>query len=250
MNVPTSVPINYSNAAYFYPDETGVLGSFTKSADAKTQVTLDYSSMLSSISLTLLSVGFVLNYGSAPQLVVSGTDIQGQNNILTFIVSGGLNGLKYVLQINATLSDSQTVITQSLEVVVSTPGTIDSCGCPSPMTSSPSLPISSVYQQANILNGDNTKFGSSFVVFWVSDTAPTTANILDRWYNTTDGLIYDRVTDGYSVFWVSSAVRPPQYTTSQVPPVNPTQGDMWFNTANNSLNIWINTGTANNWYTI
>lgn len=250
MNAPTSVPINYSNTAYFYPDDTGVLGSFTKSADARTQVSLDYTSMLETLGLTIVSVAFILNYGSAPQLVVSGTTIQGQNNIVSFIVSGGLNGLKYVLQINATLSDGQTVITQSLEVVVSTPGTTDSCGCPPVGMLSPGLPISSVYQQASILNGDQTKFGSSFIVFWVSDQAPTTANILDRWYNTQDGLIYDRVTDGNSVFWLSSALRPPNYTTGPSAPTSPIQGDMWFNTSNNTLQVWMNTGTGLNWYVI
>lgn len=249
MNVPTSVPINYSNSAYFYPDETGVLGSFTKSPDARTQVSLDYSSMLSSMGLTIVSVSFVLNYGSAPQLVVSGTDIQGQNDIVTFIVSGGINGLKYVLQINATLSDNQTVLTQNLEVVVSAPGTTDSCGCPPQFASSP-LPISPVFQQASILNGDQTKFGSTFVVFWVSDTAPLTANILDRWYNTNDGLIYDRVTDGNSVFWISSALRPPNYTTGASAPTSPVQGDMWFDINTNTLQIWMNTGAGLNWYVI
>lgn len=253
MNSPTSFPINYSNNAYFYADDSGVLGSFTKMPDARTQVTVDYSSLLAEPQydgLTILSVSYLLNYGSAPQLIVSGSSIQGQNNILSFIVSGGLNGLKYILQINATLSDNQTINSQLLEVVVSAPGTTDSCDCPPSGRFASPLPISSVYQQASILNGDQTKFGSSFVVFWVSDQAPITANILDRWYNTQDGLIYDRATDGNTVFWVSSAQRPTQYITGPNPPMGPQVGDMWFNTSTNVLNIWMNTGSGNNWYVI
>lgn len=255
MNVPASLPVNYSNSAYFYPDDTGVLGSFTKAPDAKTLVTLDYTSILTELNLNLVNISYVLNFGSAPQLIVSGTTIVADNNILSFIVSGGLNGLKYVIQVNALLSDDQTVNVQYLEVVVSALGArVGNCGdtavYPAAMGVVGGPPISTVFQQASILNGDNTKFGSAFIVFWVSDTAPTTANILDRWYNTTDGLVYDRVTDGYSVFWVSAAQRAPQYTTSQVPPTNPAVGDMWFNTANNSLQVWINTGAGNSWWVL
>ena len=243
MNYPAAVPINYSNTAYFYPDDTGVLGSFTKSVDAKTLVSLDYSSLLSSLTskLSIKSISFVLNYGSAPQLIVSGATLEPTTNIVTFLVSGGLNGLKYNIQIMATLSDGATVNTQSLEVVVSTPGvTTGNCNTMVPTGGGP--PIPDVYQQAQILNGDQTRFGSSFMVFWVSDTAPTTANILDRWYNTTNGLIYDRATDGISVFWVSSTTRPAQYTSGPTPPTAPQQGDMWFDTNHNILNVWINTG--------
>lgn len=254
MNYPASIPVNYNNTTYFYPDDTGVLGSFTKAPDAKTLVSLDYTSILTELNLNLVAISYVLNYGSAPQLVVSGTTIQADNNIVSFIVSGGLNGLKYVLQINATLSDGQTVNVQYLEVVVSAPGTrSDGCGDTAVYTGGTGAggaPISTIFQQASLLNGTNTRFGSSFIVFWVSDQPPTTANILDRWYNTTDGLVYDRVTDGVSVFWVSSAQRPTQYTTGPNPPNGPVLGDMWFNTGTNTLNIWMNTGTGNNWYVI
>jgi hypothetical protein len=252
MNYPASVPINYSNNAYFYPDDTGVLGSFTKAPDAKTLVSLDYTSILSELNMNLQSISYVLNYGSAPQLLVSGTTIEANNNIVSFIVSGGLNGLKYVLQVNALMSDGQTVNVQYLEVVVSAPGT-RSGNCDPAVYGSTGVggpPISTIYQQASILNGDNTKFGSTFIVFWVSDTAPTTANILDRWYNTSDGLIYDRATDGNSVFWVSSAQRPTQYTTGANAPTGPQVGDMWFNTGTNVLSIWINTGSGLNWFVI
>ena len=248
MNFPATVPINYSNTAVFYPDDTGTLGSFTKAPDANTMVTLDYTSLMTELGLTIVSLSFVLNYGSAPQLVVSGASIQAQNTVANFLVSGGLNGLKYVIQVNAALSDGQTTNVQYLEVVVSAPGSSDGCCDPGAMRIAGGPPISTVFQQASILNGDNTRFGSAFVVFWVSDQAPTTANILDRWYNTQDGLIYDRVTDGYSVFWVSSASRPPAYTTGPSTPTNPVQGDMWFNTALNQLNIYINTGQGLNWY--
>lgn len=253
MNMPAALPVNYSNTAFFYPDDTSVLGSFTKAPDAVTMVSLDYTAILQQLNQNLMSISYILNFGSAPQLVVSGTTVQADNNIVSFVVSGGLNGLKYVLQINATMSDGVTVNVQYLEVVVSAPG-VRGSSCDTAVYGTIGVPggppISTTFQQASILNGDGTRFGSSFVVFWVDDKAPPNANILDRWYNTADGLIYDRATDGVSVFWVSSATRPTQYTTGQVPPANPTIGDIWFNTANNSINIWINTGTGNNWFTI
>lgn len=252
MNIPTTAPINYSNSTMFYPDNTGVLGSFTRTPDSRTQVTLDYTTIMP-IGLGLNKIGYVLSYGSAPQLIISGSQIQGNANILGFVVSGGVNGLKYMLQINATLTDNITVLTHELEIVVSAPFVEDECGCP-PMTMSRplsmNLPVAPVFQQANILNGDQTRFASTFIVYWVSSVAPTVANILDKWYNTTDGLIYDRATDGNSVFWVSTAQRPSQYTTSPTPPSNPQLGDMWYDTTNNELWQWINSGAGPTWYPI
>lgn len=246
MNFPTSVPINYSNSSTFYPDATGQLGSFTKSPDAQTMVSLDYTEFLPT-GITIVNVAFILNYGTAPQLLVSGGNVQANGEILSFLVSGGVNGVKYVIQIQATLSDAQTVNIQYLEVVVAAPGVpASNCG---PMMPQP-MPISNVFQQAQILNGDGSKFASTFVVFWVSDIAPTTANILDRWYNTSDGLIYDRATDGNTVFWVSSSARPTQYTTGPNAPGGPYLGDVWYDTGNSALNMWMNNGTGNQWIPI
>jgi hypothetical protein len=254
MNFPAALPVNYSNTAYFYPDETGILGSFTKAPDAKTLVALDYTSLLSALNLNLQNMSYVLDYGTAPQLVISGTTIQADNNIVSFIVSGGLNGVRYVLTISAAMSDGETVNIQYLEVVVSAPGSV-AVGCGDPALAgrvgvSGGPPISNVYQQASLLNGDGTTFGSTFVVFWVSSIAPTTANILDRWYNTQDGLVYERVTDGQSVFWVAGAQRGTAYTTSPNAPLSPAQGDMWFNTNTGTLNMWLNTGSGLNWYVV
>ena len=257
MNVPSALPVNYSNTAYFYPDETGVLGSFTKAPDAKTLVTLDYTSILTQLNLNMVMVSYILNFGSSPQLIVSGSEFQANNNILSFIVSGGLSGLKYVLQVNVTLSDQETVNTQYLEIVVSGPGIFRGDGCGDAAVFGHGFvgvpggpPISNVFQQASLLNGDQTRFGSAFTVFWVSNAAPTTANILDRWYNSNDGLIYDRATDGNTVFWVSTAQRPQQYTTGPSSPANPFQGDYWFDTATGLLKVYMNVGAGPQWYSL
>jgi len=249
MGIAAGLPVNYSNDAYFYPDNTGVLGSFTKSQDAQTQVSLDYTSIIPT-GLTILSASFVINYGTAPQLVISGATVQGSGEIIGFMVSGGLNGVKYTIQILAKLSDGATVLQHTLEVVVSTPGVNTPAVSAASSPATPVLPIPAAFQQGQILNGDGTKFGSSFVVYYVSDTAPTTANILDRWYNTVDGLIYDYATDGVSVFWVSSSMRPAAYTTGPTAPTDNRMGDMWYDTGNNVLKVWMNTGSGPVWYTI
>jgi len=252
--VPVSVPVNYSNSSTFYPDASGVLGSYTKTPSGQTLITLDYTTLLGTLAgpPTITSVSFNLNYGTAPQLIVSGATVGGAGKVVTFMLSGGLNGLSYVLTVNAVLTSGS--LSHQLNVIVSAPIDGDDCGCPPAgaggyAVSNP-VPIPNIYQQAQILNGAQTRFGSSFVVFWVADTAPGNANILDRWYNTQDGLIYDRATDGQTVFWVSTAQRPTQYTTSAVAPTSPQQGDFWYNTSNGSIQIYINTGTGLAWVLI
>lgn len=247
MNFPASLPINYNNTAYFYPDDTGVLGSFYKLPMANTLVSLDYTSLVSDQTATIVSISFLLDYGTAPQLIISGTTIQGNNTVVSFIVSGGMNGVKYTLQVNALLSNN-TTLSHALEVVVAGPGVKASDCCDvRTLPGAPNFPISDVFQQAQILNGDGTRFGSSFIVYWVGANAPTTANILDRWYNTGDGLVYDRITDGYSVFWVAVAQRPQQYVASPTAPVSPNPGDMWYNLSSQQLMIWIDTGAGGVW---
>lgn len=249
MNIGIGIPANYSNSAYFYPDNTGVLGSFTKAQDAQTQVTLDYSNIMPT-GLSVVSASFQINYGSAPQLVVSGATVQGTGEVIDFMISGGQNGLKYIIQILAKLNDGSTVFQHSLEVVVSTPGLPANSGCAGVSPQVALSPIPTTFQQGQILNGDGTKFGSSFVVYYVGSTAPTTANILDRWYNTSDGLIYDYATDGVSVFWVSSSLRPQQYTTSPTAPTDARLGDVWYDTTNNAAKMYLNTGSGPVWYII
>jgi len=287
MNFPTSLPVNYGNSSIFYPDDTGVLGSFTKPPEGRTSVTLDYTSLMRQLGLSLQTVSFSLNFGTAPQLVISGASIDRTNDVLTFIVSGGLNGITYIININAALSDGATLNIQTLEVVVSVPGHHrhhyeNAAGCVEPfehfghgpIRTSGDLPISTIFQQAQILNGEDTRFGSTFIVFWACPTPPMTANILDRWYNTRDGLIYDRVTDGHSVFWLASAGASataggigaatagggggccgdgypfPNFTANATAPTSATQGDFWYNTDTSTLSIFINTGTTTEWFAI
>lgn len=275
MNFPTTLPVNYSNTSTFYPDDTGTLGSFTKTPDAKTMVSLDYTELLTENNLTSLmlnNVSYKLNYGTAPQLIISGTTINGTNNVLSFLVSGGLNGVKYLLTITANLSDGSSN-TQQLEIVVSG-GIVTEEGCaPYGTRLAGSLPmgvgmggvgppVPKIFQQGQILNGDGTRFGTTFIVFWVDKNPPLTANILDRWYNLQDGLVYDRVTDGATVFWLASAIGGqgggggggfapvPNYYTSTTTPQNPNLGDFWYNPNTGVYTQYINTGTTMGWYTI
>ena len=65
-----SVPMNYSNSAYFYSSDVNALGAFNKTVDAQTRVTVDYSDWIAANLATLSSVAFTLDYGTAPPLII------------------------------------------------------------------------------------------------------------------------------------------------------------------------------------
>jgi hypothetical protein len=249
MNYPLAAPINYGNATRYYADTTGVLGSFYKTPEDKTQVTIDYSNMLPTTQdLGIAKIGFKLDIGTQPPLLISGAGIQGAHNIVVFIVSGGVAGVTYKLNIVASLSDDETVYNHLLEIFIPVPVGAD-CGC-GPMFSRTvpfsyqGRPVSPVFQEANILNGNNSRFGSSFIGYWVSTTPPRGANILDHWFDPDDGVLYERATDGVNVFW--HKITAPQPYSQSTPPDNPFYGDIWINPTDNSLNFW----TGTDWFNI
>jgi hypothetical protein len=253
--VPTSVPINYSNTSTFYADNTGELGSFFKTPMGKTLLSIDYSGILST-GQKLSNLSFKLSPGTAPPLVISGAQVQGNYDIGSFLVSGGVGGLTYKLQIIAGLSDMQTVFVHNLEIAVSGTTQSDDCGCESlaywgggfggrpPFSPFYQGRVPSVFQQANVLNGSDTKFSTTFITFFVDDKFPRSANIMDQWFNLDDGFTYQRVTNGDQVFWqrLTSA----NVSTAAIAPETPGLMDMWLDPATGSLNIWVGSG----WFTV
>ena len=255
--LPGSIPINYSNVTQFYPDATGILGSFSKPPEGKTMVALDYTGLLAAQvtgGLNLTTTRFQLVPGTAPPLVISGVQLLASATLLQFLISGGVNGVVYTLTITTTLSDNLTVLIQTLEVVVSGGQVISDNGCsvlgglPMAYNRPPynglfaSGRVPQVFQQAEILQGDGTRFASTSIVYWVSATQPTAANINDWWWSLTTNQLYVRATDGQQVFW--QVTTPPTITTWTVAPANPKVGDIWIDETDQSLNIWVNTGTA------
>lgn len=190
---------NYNNATYFYPDNSGSVGGFTKSMEAQTLVTFDYSSILTP-GVTLKSIAFILDVQTNPQLIISGMQIVGAQNICSWIVSGGYSGVQYQLSVVAKLTDSSV---RTDIVTVSLAG--DSGDCCDPCGKSTMLaPIPPGYQQAAL--SQTGVYASSFIRYFVSATPPLGANIMDQWFDTNSGAILEYVTDGVHNWWFNPSI--------------------------------------------
>jgi hypothetical protein len=200
MNYP--IPFSQSNTAYFYVNSTNNIGSFNKPVDGQVQLSLDYSKLVPSV--TVSKVWFEIEPGGTPPLTINSVVTTG--TVVTFLCAGGYSDISYDVTVNAVLSTGEV---HSDILVVSVFGD-DACGCacaPAP------------YDQTNFIQfGTQHVFVNKYPRFFVSGTAPTNANLLDRWYNLIDQNWYDYVTDGMTDFWVLSELGTP------LPPPGPDSG--------------------------
>jgi hypothetical protein len=58
------------------------------------------------------------------------------------------------------------------------------------------------YNGTSWVNGADSSGGGSSIAYTASATLPTSSNIGDRWFDTTDGTIYEYVDDGTSYQWI------------------------------------------------
>jgi hypothetical protein len=186
---------SYGNATYFYPDSSGDVGGFTKTVEAQTLVTLDYSQILAA-GKTIQNVSFILDVQTNPQLIISGMQIAGQTNIVEFIVSGGYSGVQHQLSVVAKLSDA-TVRTDLVRISIAG----DSSGCDPCGKSTMLMPIPPGYQQASL--SQNGVYASSFIRYFVGNAPPLGANVMDQWYDTNSKTLLEYITDGIESYWYS-----------------------------------------------
>ena len=184
---------SYGNATYFYPDNSGLAGSFTKSVDAQTLVTLDYSSALAA-GKTITKVSFILDVQTNPQLIISAMQIVGAQNIVEFIVSGGYSGVRHQLSVVATVSDT-TVRTDIVNIsIAGDSGDCDPCG-----KSTMLMPIPPGYQQASL--SQNGVYATGLIRYFVGASPPLGANVMDQWFDTNSGALLEYITDGIHSYW-------------------------------------------------
>ena len=73
----------------------------------------------------------------------------------------------------------------------------DDCDCTSVL---PIYPLGYL----NAVSADGSIVVNSAPRFFVSSTAPINANVLDRWYNTTTGNVFDYITNGLVSYWTEA----------------------------------------------
>jgi len=175
-----------SSVASFVADGTNVLGDVDKSIYDVTSVSVDYSQITPAV--TLVHYSFRVSPGGMPPLMVGGPpELSATSNQLTFMLGQGIGGQQYTVQVIVHTSAGNTR-TDVLNVNVLG----DSNGCQHVL---PPIPLN------NAVSGDGAIIVNTGPRFFVSATPPISANVLDRWYNTTTNVTYDYVTNGVTSSW-------------------------------------------------
>jgi hypothetical protein len=190
MNYPYLIPGLQGNPASFVASATLQLGAYNKPLDARTLISIDYSQLTPAV--TLVSYAFRVQPGGSPQLWLDGSGIDTTKTLLSFYADGGIAGLAYEIVISALLTGGEV---RSDTLTVNVLGD-DGCDC---MVLRLPLPGGAV-------SGDGSITVNTAPRFFVSATTPIGANVLDRWYKSTTGDIYDFVTNGLTSWWEKATV--------------------------------------------
>lgn len=177
---------NFATLTTFYVDNTNVLGQFIKYANATINITIDYSKLTPAVNINKIS--FLIDVGGNPRLLISAPSFT--MTALTFTLSQGIFGQTYTIEVIATLVDG-TVRSDFLTIAV--PDENGNC-C------SPVFPPSGQNQIIQT-NSDYLKFINSALQYFVSSTQPQNANIMDQWFNVSNGILYEYITNGATAYW-------------------------------------------------
>ena len=86
----------------------------------------------------------------------------------------------------------------------------------------------------------------------VADIAPASPTSGDLWWNSNSGVLKVYYQDVDTSQWVdasptASSVQGAKVITSDLPPMNPVQGDLWWNSSEGSLKVYFSDGDSNQW---
>ena len=182
---PYLIPGSQVDPTTFAANSTLILGSFSKGEDMVAGLSVDYSQL--SVAFIPQSFSFKVKPGGEPQLLITNPLLTDE--VLTFTVSGGIAGRAYEVTVNMRGAAGNL---RSDVLTINVLG--DDCGC---------TPVLPYYP----LGYDGTTSGDGSVIvndrprFFVSNTFPVNPNVLDRWYDTTTGSIYDYVSNGLETYW-------------------------------------------------
>jgi hypothetical protein len=189
MNYLYPIPGAQGNPNAFIADNTGQLGSVDQPLDGRTLVSIDYSQLTPGVTLTAFS--FKVVPGGEPQLWIGKPALAtAPAKALNFYISGGRSGAQYEVTIITTLGDTER---RSDVLNVNMLG--DNCGCHQ-------FPMPQAFGDA--VSGDGSIIVNESPRFFISGTPPVGAHVLDRWYFTTNGIVYDYISNGLTSGWVES----------------------------------------------
>jgi hypothetical protein len=189
MNYPYPIPGSQTNPAMFVADTTHDLGFFDKaSVDTSTFISVDYSALTPAV--TLANFTLRVTPGGTPNLGISKATLNTAKTQLTFLISAGMAGVAYDVMLTAILATGEA---RTDKLTVNVLG--DASGC-TPVPGPP--PVNGE------VSGDGSVIVNTAPRFFVSGSIPVGANVLDRWYDTSNGQMYDYISNGITTLWVES----------------------------------------------
>lgn len=189
---PYLIPGSQGDPASFVANTTLVLGSYSKSLDARTLITVNYAGVIPAD--TVEGYSFKVKPGGDPQLWIDTASLDIAATTMTFFISEGLAGRTYEITVTAKLASGNI---RSDVLTVNVLG--EDCGC------CVSLPLS-VYPRVNSVSADGSVYVNTQPRYFISLTPPSNPRILDRWYNNATGSIYDFVTNGLVSWWETATI--------------------------------------------
>jgi hypothetical protein len=175
-----------TDSVYFFADTTFTLGPLVKEISDQTLVIVDFS--LITPPHTVTGFNFAIDVSSNPALVVSYPVVNTSQDVLTFLLSGGIVGQQYDLSIttNVDINERTDVLT------ISIPSQAGDC--------SQINPVPQIYTQLPLGEPTQGYVNTGVRYFWGA-APPANPNVMDQWYDPDNDTLSEWVTDGTNFFW-------------------------------------------------
>jgi hypothetical protein len=170
-----------NRTAYFYADTSNQFGPIIKKVSDQILVILDYTTILAGHVINIYN--FTSDAETNPPLYLTDPILNVTGNVLSFLLSGGIDGQQYN-------------ITIAIEQVGSTTTRYDTLTINMPSKSACDTSIPPV---VSLLAG-STLVATNIRYFW-GPNPPVGQHVMDEWFDTNTNVLYEWVTDGINYFW-------------------------------------------------
>lgn len=174
-----------TESAFYYAGPSLKFGPLVKDPSDQVLVLLDYSQLIPVLAIS--SYDFIVDVSSNPQLVLSFPQLNTMGNVLSFLLSGGIVGQQYHIQVRVYTGG----VTRADTLTINIPSSGD-CDCEQ------INPVPQIYTQIP-LNSEG--YVNTALRYFFGRTPPNNPNLMDSWYDPTVGSLYSWATDGVVFFW-------------------------------------------------
>jgi hypothetical protein len=170
-----------NRTAYFYADSTKQFGPIVKKVSDQILVILDFTTILA--GHVIETYNFTADAETNPPLFLTDPILNATGTVLSFLISGGIDGQQYNIVI-------------ATEIVGSTIPRDDilTINMPSKSACDASIPPVVSLLPGSAVVSTNIRY------FWGPDP-PTGQHVLDQWFDTNNNLLYEWATNGINYFW-------------------------------------------------